>query len=269
MRRWNLQFLGARGSDAETFLARIEEGRALVSVNDEGILKCIPFFLSGIALYWYRNERSRWRNWRDFETAWRTRFGNPDFQFALRDESMRRTQEDHEPIADSLTCIRALFERLNPPWSLEEQLNYAHRNMLPRLQIAVHRRDIYDFYSLENLATRVERSYDAVNHYQAPPSPEQSIFPDLAYRPPRKSPRAPTAIAATGIEQTISKKGCGANKRTRKGTTAPAITSVAAATSLRPAPTRISNVGKIARGISRENVANSNACTATVAASLA
>lgn len=88
MRRWNLQFSGARGSDAETFLTRIEEGRALVTVSDEEIFKCIPFFLSGIALYWYRSERDRWRTWRDFEAAWRARFGNPDFQFALRDEIM-------------------------------------------------------------------------------------------------------------------------------------------------------------------------------------
>ncbi|EFN60198.1 hypothetical protein EAG_06206, partial [Camponotus floridanus] len=153
-----LQFSGARGSDAETFLTRIEEGRALITVSDEEIFKCIPFFLSGIALYWYRSERDRWRTWRDFQTAWRARFGNPDFQFALRDEIMRRTQGEHEPIADFITCIRALFDRLSPPWSLDEQLNYAHRNMLPRLQISVPRRNVYDFASLEDAATRIERS---------------------------------------------------------------------------------------------------------------
>lgn len=39
MRRWNLQFSGAREEDAETFLLRIEEGRELVSVPDEDILR--------------------------------------------------------------------------------------------------------------------------------------------------------------------------------------------------------------------------------------
>lgn len=91
MRWWNLKFSGARGNDAEAFLTQIEESRALVTVDDEEILKCISFFLTGIALYWYRNERGRLRTWRDFELTWRARFGSPDFQFALRDEIMRRT----------------------------------------------------------------------------------------------------------------------------------------------------------------------------------
>lgn len=58
--------------------------------------------------------------------------------------------------------------------------------MLPQLQISVLRRNIYDFASLEDAATRVERSYEALTQYRASPLPEQSIFPDLAYRPPRK-----------------------------------------------------------------------------------
>jgi len=217
MRRWNLQFSGARGSDAETFLTRIEEGRALITVSDEEI--CIPFFLTGIALYWYHGERNRWRTWRDFETAWRERFGNPDFQFALRDEIMRRTQGEHELIADYLACIRALFDRLSPPWSLEEQLNYAHRNMLPRLQISVHRCNVYDFASLEYAATRVERSYDALAQYRPPPTPDQSIFPDLAYRPPRKIAKVPTAVAAAGIADVQSTKKKKNDRRAQKGAT--------------------------------------------------
>jgi len=55
--------------------------------------------------------------------AWR-RFGDPDFQFALRDEILRQTQGEHESVADYLTYMQALFDRLSPPWSLAEQLNY-------------------------------------------------------------------------------------------------------------------------------------------------
>lgn len=50
MRKWNLKFSGARGEDAETFLLRIEERRKLIPVDDEDVLRCLPFFLSGIAL---------------------------------------------------------------------------------------------------------------------------------------------------------------------------------------------------------------------------
>lgn len=135
LRKWNLTFSGARGGDAEAFLIRIEEGRTLFPVSDTDLFRCLPFFLSGTALYWYRNRRSEWRTWDEFRAAWRTRFGDPDFQFALRDEILRRTQGEGEAVADYLTCMQALFDRLSPPWSLAEQLNYAHRNMLPKLQI--------------------------------------------------------------------------------------------------------------------------------------
>ncbi|EFN88524.1 hypothetical protein EAI_13201, partial [Harpegnathos saltator] len=134
-----------------TFLLRISEGRDVIPIADEDLFKCLPFFLTGIALQWYRMKRSRWVSWRKFAGAMRARFGDPDFQFALRDEIMRRTQGEHEPVADYLTCILGLFGRLDPPWGEVEQLNYAYRNMLPRLQVAVHRDDFEDFDALERL----------------------------------------------------------------------------------------------------------------------
>jgi len=50
-------------------------------------------------------------------------FSDPDFQYALREEILCPTQGDDEP--DYLMCMQALFARLNPPWNLTEQLNYA------------------------------------------------------------------------------------------------------------------------------------------------
>jgi len=70
MRKWNLKFSGARGEDAETFLLRIEEGRELIPVADEDVLRCLPFFLSGIALHWFRGKRARLSTWSTFKTAW-------------------------------------------------------------------------------------------------------------------------------------------------------------------------------------------------------
>lgn len=110
MRRWNLNFTGARGSDAEAFLMRIEEGRALLPVCDEDLLKTLPFFLSGTALYWFRHKRTEVHSWRKFVVAWHARFENTDFQFALRDEAARRTQREHEPFAEYLTYMLALFD---------------------------------------------------------------------------------------------------------------------------------------------------------------
>lgn len=62
--RWNISSSGARGSDVETFLMRIEEGRELVPIADEDLFKRLPFYLTGITLQWYRTKRSRWVTWR-------------------------------------------------------------------------------------------------------------------------------------------------------------------------------------------------------------
>lgn len=62
MHKWNLKFSDTRGEDVETFLLRIEEGRKLVPVSDEDILRCLPFFLIGIALHWFRSKRDRLSN---------------------------------------------------------------------------------------------------------------------------------------------------------------------------------------------------------------
>ncbi|KAL6421184.1 hypothetical protein ACFW04_013737 [Cataglyphis niger] len=186
MRKWNLKFSGARGEDAETFLMR-------------DILRCLPFFLSGIALHWFRGRRDRLSTWAAFRSAWRMRFGDPDFQFALRDEITRRTQGEQESVADYLTCLRAMYDRLSSPWSATEQISYAFRNMLPRLQIAMRREEVDDLDALEDLATRIEASHQLAQRYRAPPTPDKSLFPDLAYRSPRyvnRPTRRQDAIAA-------------------------------------------------------------------------
>lgn len=213
LKRWNLKFSGARGSDGEAFLLRLQESRAMIPVSDQQLFTALPFFLTGTALYWFRHKRSQLYTWEDFETAWRARFGRPDFQFAIRDELFRRTQGEHEPFAEYLTSMHALFDRLEPPWSLREQLDCVHRNMLPKFQIAVNREDVRDFETMERRVTSVERGHEASRNYRAPPAAERSLFPDLAYRP-RKDPRH-SAVAAAGIAENPAKKG-GSARRTRK-----------------------------------------------------
>jgi len=69
MRKWNLHFSGKRGSDAEAFLLRIQEARAIVPISDDDLFKCLPLFLSDMALYRVKLKSSNWRDWGDFETA--------------------------------------------------------------------------------------------------------------------------------------------------------------------------------------------------------
>lgn len=226
MRKWNLHFSGKRGSDAEAFLTRIKEARAILPVTDADLFKCLPLFLSDTALYWVRLEGEHWRDWQDFENAWRARFGDPDYQYALREEIMRRTQGEYESAADYLTCLRALLSRMSPPWSIPEQLSFAHRNMLPRFQIAIRRHEFSCFRSLEELATRVERTYAAERSYRAPLPPEQSLFPDLAYHAPKGKPKSPATVATVGA----AKSGGGRGKKRAGDASASATAANAAST---------------------------------------
>ena len=212
MRKWNLNFSGARNGEAEAFLIRIEQGRQLILLEDEEIFKCLPFFLSGTAAHWFRLNKPLWRTWGQFEAAWRSRFGCPNFQFTLRDEIMRRKQGEDEPVVDYITCMQALLERLDPPWQLTEQLNYAHRNMLPRLRVAVRRKEVYDFRSLETLASQVEECYEPDRQ----PNQTRSIFPELAYRATPRQLKHSKPMAAAGIAATKPKGKKNANTEPKK-----------------------------------------------------
>lgn len=112
---------------------------------------------------------------------------------------MRRKQGEDEPVADYITCLQALFERLDPPWQLSEQLSYAHKNMLPRLR--VRRTEIYDFRSLKTLASQVEECYDLDRQ----PTQARSIFPELAYRSTLRHNKNSKPIAAAGIPASKAK----------------------------------------------------------------
>ena len=92
MRKWNLKFSGSREEDAENYLTRLIEGRGIFPVDNEVLLRLLPFFLSGIALNWYRSMQSTWRTFDQFASAFRSRFADSDFQFELRQEVHKRTQ---------------------------------------------------------------------------------------------------------------------------------------------------------------------------------
>ena len=184
-RKWNIKFSGSRTDDPDAFLTRIEEGRELVPVSDMNLLRVIPFFLSGIALNWYRGSKHLWRTFNQFDRAFRVRFGGSDFQFELRQEIHQRTQGERESVSDFLTCMRTMFDKFIPPMSEAEEISYAHRNLLSRLHLAIKRNEIDDSTHLEYLANAAQKSYRVARSYKPPTSPEHSLLPDLAYKDPK------------------------------------------------------------------------------------
>lgn len=121
MRKWNLSFSGARGEDPDTFLTRISQGIAMVPVRDDDILRILPFFLKGIAARWFDGHQDQLETFYQFSRACRDRFSNPDFQFELSQEIHRRTQGEYESVADYLTCMLSLFDRVSPRFTESDE----------------------------------------------------------------------------------------------------------------------------------------------------
>lgn len=182
LRRSNLSFAGEKGEEVEMFLSRIRDARLLAEVSDTELLNCLPPFLTGMAYHWFRMERSGWDTWERCEAAFRSRFADPDLQFYLREAISERVQGPHESVKDFLTCMRGLMIRVDPPMSVEDRLDRVHRNLHPRLQVAILRAEVTSLEELERDATRLERSYRAAETYRAPLPPESSLFPEFAYR---------------------------------------------------------------------------------------
>lgn len=182
MRKWNLNFSGARGEDPDVFLRKIRSGRSMIYVRDEDLLDVLFFFLTGIAARWYDVHRDRWTSFEEFAEDCKNRFSDPDFQFELMQDIHRRTQGEYEPVADFLTCMLSMFDRLSPKLSEYEEINFAHRNLLPRLHLTIPRISIRNFVQFEQIAVAAEKSFRVAKSYQPPPRPEGSLLPDLAYR---------------------------------------------------------------------------------------
>lgn len=185
MRRWNLKFSAADGEDAESFVRQLLVGKGLFHVRDEDMFQILPVFLKDVALNWFNGVRFRWRSFEHFIEVFRTRFGDSDLQFEIKQEIKNRTQGENEKVSTYLVKMWTLLDRVDPPYSEAEEISCALRNMLPRLQTSIHRSEIHTREDLDDVAIAVEKRFRVAKHFRPPPTPERSLFPDLAYRESR------------------------------------------------------------------------------------
>lgn len=185
MRRWNLKFSGSKLDDPENFLTRLNEGRAIVPITNQEFLRCLPFFLEGVALHWFRNERDNWQSLNDFTQAFRSRFGPIDYQNALFFEIRNRTQGSHESVSDFLTCMKSLMARSVPAIPPGQQIEIISRNLLPSIQNGIDTSNINDLNALERSARYRERRLAVSKEYKPPPPAFQALHADFAYQEPR------------------------------------------------------------------------------------
>ena len=157
VKNWGVTYSGDRRTSVDNFLARLEEGRAVSFLSEEELMVALPFLLDGLALQWFRQNKSSWPTWAHFRVAFRARFGDINYQWRLDEQVAGRVQGEDELTADYLTCLQGLYQKFERPVSLIEQMDRAYMNMRPELKRAIRRHEFRDYDQLTTLATDVER----------------------------------------------------------------------------------------------------------------
>ena len=65
----------------------------------------LPFLLDGLALQWFRQNKSSWPTWAHFRAAFRARFGDINYQWRLDEQVAGRVQGEDELTADYQTHL--------------------------------------------------------------------------------------------------------------------------------------------------------------------
>ena len=151
-----------------------------MQINDAELFGVLPFFLEGVALQWFRINAESWQNFMQFEQQWRTRFSDADFQYALWQEVHKRTQGEREPVADFLTCIKTMFNRMSPPLGESREIDLVLRHLIPNIGLKINRGEIESFAELEQIAVQIEKRLEIAKNRLPPPSLNVSLLPALA-----------------------------------------------------------------------------------------
>ena len=91
VRQWTLKFNGSSKASAKDFLTRVDECSIFYPLSDIELITALPLLLTGVALQWYRLKKSQWTSWSTVRTAFRSRFGDDNFDRRVRDQIRART----------------------------------------------------------------------------------------------------------------------------------------------------------------------------------
>lgn len=152
IRKWGCHF---DGRDPAAFLERLNELRDGYGFSGTQLLRGLPELLKGDALLWYRNFRVGWRNWEDFEDAFRLQYFPRRYAASLRREITNRYQKPGEKFAQYSTVMMTLMRRAGG-FSPEEQLEQIYEHMNPEYKVYVRVDDVISIAELQIRATEFE-----------------------------------------------------------------------------------------------------------------
>lgn len=153
-RKWGVQFDGK--SDPIWFLERIDELSSGSNIARDQLLPALPWLLKDRALLWFRNNRTSWQTWTEFERAFRRYYIPSHYLDNLEDQIKARKQRDGEPCRDFIEDMRTLMRR-HGSMSAEQQVRRIFTNLDPEIQVLIDEDSFTDLDSLLNKIEQAER----------------------------------------------------------------------------------------------------------------
>ena len=150
-------FSGGKGSQsAHQFLIRMKDLRVAKDIPEMIFLnKWVPVYLTGMARAWYEHSFVGTK-WRDFEVAFRHRFGVGYNEDTIRDKIFETKMGYDEDVGEFIDRVLTLNSELLDPIDDREIVRRLISNMTARLRAMLRRQDLNDVASLKHEAMRMQ-----------------------------------------------------------------------------------------------------------------
>ncbi|XP_030751011.1 uncharacterized protein LOC115878604 [Sitophilus oryzae] len=154
--KWGVTFNGR--SDPVTFLERLEEICIAQNIHPDRLLPHLPEVLQGEAALWYRNNRVNYRTWEEFTGEFKIFYYPVNYEVDLEAKISRRVQRHNESVTAYITDLQTLIRR-HGSISLNQELQWLYRNLLPEFRQYVRRGDFHDISSF----SRITKEFELLN----------------------------------------------------------------------------------------------------------
>lgn len=112
--------------------------------------------LSGEALEWLQLKHTNFTNFSLFAIVFTKQYTVANYQERLQEELDAHIQAKDKPITTFLTKMQIIFDKLEPPFSLERQLKITFKKLNPNYLSQLSRSDFADFETFLLKAKEVE-----------------------------------------------------------------------------------------------------------------
>jgi hypothetical protein len=137
-------FSGGYHEDPCTWLEKYRKAIRIYQWDDDQALRHVSAFLSGTAENWFESKSQRFRNWNDFETAFRAKYLDKTYEEqawnTLQSFKMKKTDKMEDVVAK----IENLFKRANVT-DETTKLRLFRQALLPQYQKVLVEKNIKTF----------------------------------------------------------------------------------------------------------------------------